>query len=236
VKRYLFILFALCLFCLPALAEDYPATLSVIGTAGVSVLPDSAQAVIGCITYAETVEQASAVNTAMIASVSDALTAMGLTQGDIATNSFNVFPRYDYSYSSEMPDISSYQVEHMLNITVRDLDSLGAVLDAAMKAGANQSYGISFYSSCYQEAADEALKLAVADAYRKAELTAAAAGMELDSLVSIQESTGGYYMPMYGRAMTFEAETAENTSIYGNSVEISVVAAVTNKLKLIAKG
>ena len=78
---------------------------------------------------------------------------------------------------------------NQLQLTVRDTDMLGDLLDEAVNAGANSINGVTFYVDDQTAAASEARKLAVEDARTKAEELAAAAGLTLGPVVSIAEGT-----------------------------------------------
>ena len=78
----------------------------------------------------------------------------------------------------------------MVSATIRDLDGIGAVLDHVITAGGNQINGLRFGLTEREAAMDEARRLAVADARRKAELYAEAAGITLGPILSISEAGG----------------------------------------------
>src|SRR5688572_28452009 len=96
-----------------------------------------------------------------------------------------------------MPKIVGYQVQNEVRVTVREIGTSGALLDQVVTAGANQISGIAFDVADPQAAADEALKKAIADAKRKAELMAAAAGVRI---VRVLDISGGGGFPMFARA------------------------------------
>ncbi len=74
-----------------------------------------------------------------------------------------------------------------MTVRVRDLDKLGPILTAVVASGANSVDGLSFTVSDTNEKLDEARKEAVADARRKADLYATAAGVKLGRILSISE-------------------------------------------------
>ena len=109
-----------------------------------------------------------------------------------------------------------------LSVIIRDMAHIGATLDQATAAGANNIYNIEFLSTKAAEAQDEATAYAVQDAMRKARLLADAANLELGGILSITESTGGFY----GTVRTFDSKLAAA----GNSIlpdDTSVTASVT---------
>ena len=89
-------------------------------------------------------------------------------------------PRYDYGQNNaQPPKVIGYDVSNNVTVTVRKLDSLGAVLDQVVSSGSNQINGVMFQVAKPEAATDEARKLAVADALRKAQVYTAASGRHL---------------------------------------------------------
>ena len=91
------------------------------------------------------------------------------------------------SDGSQAPKIQNYTASNMVTVTVRKLDTTGAVLDAAVKDGANTLNGLSFALADQRPAQDKARWAAVSDAKAKASLLAEAAGVKLGRIVSISE-------------------------------------------------
>ena len=178
------------------------------GTSSITLKADYGSINLGVSTKGATVAEAQATNSETIDKVIAAIREQGVADDDIVTNSFNVYANYDYQYSklTEGDTVSGYQVENMLMVTVRDLSKISTVLDAAMSAGANQSYGITFSSSKQAEAYDEALKAAVKDGARKAELMASTMDKTLGGLVTMEEKQDSYNL--YGGTAMYKAEDA----------------------------
>ena len=135
-----------------------------------------------------------------MAKLLETLKAAGIDDRDIQTSGFSVSPNYVYSNEVDAngyslpPKINGYLVSNQVTIRVRNLDSLGAVLDQSVTVGANTINGISFSVADPAKLYDEARKKAFADARAKAELYAGAAGVELGDIAAITE-TQGYGQP-----------------------------------------
>ena len=204
---------ALMILAVPA-AADTPEripTLNASGEGFVMVVPDIAIVTLGVTTRADTARAALDQNSAETARVIEAIRGAGVSDQDIGTSGFNVSPVYEQvvTRSSDQepvtPRIVGYQVQNEVRVTIRDLDASGAILDKVVTAGANQISGISFDVADPQAAADEALRSAIADARRKAELMASAAGVRI---VRILDVSGGSNMPMFAaraQAVAFDA-------------------------------
>lgn len=223
MKKLIALLMALLFLPALALAEAAEgATITVTGAAAVTLKADYARISVGVSTTAKTVEEASAENNAAIHAVIAALKEAGIPEDDVATSSYTVRAEYDYS-SLGKQKLTGYNVTNQLTVTLRDMEHIGATLDQLTAAGANNIYNIEFLSTQAAEAQDEATAYAVQDARRKAQLLADAAGLELGGILSISETTSGFY----GTARTY---AAKDMVAAGNSIlpdDTSVTASVT---------
>ena len=226
MKKLIALTLALLLLALPALAEGSTAapgaTLTVTGSAAVSLVADYAQVSVGVATRAATVEEASAQNAVAIRSVIAALTEAGIPEEDIATSSYSVYAEYDYQTGEAV--LAGYNVSNQLTVIIRTMDSIGATLDRATAAGANSIHSVQFCSTQSAAAQDEAMTHAVQDALRKGQLLADAAGLNLGGILSITENSGTHYVV----TTTFKAEAARDA--VSNVIlpdELSVSASVT---------
>ncbi|MEI4486706.1 SIMPL domain-containing protein [Frigidibacter sp. MR17.14] len=186
----------------PALAEEH---ITVTGEGSVAARPDMATITLGVVSEGATAAEAMAANSDAVAKVMAALSGAGIAEADLQTSSLNVNPVYEDrtpQVPDDAPTLRAFQAQNMLTVRVRALDSLGAVLDGAVSAGSNQIYGLGFGLAETQPKLDEARRAAVADARRKAELYAEAAGVKITGVESIAED-GGYARPMEMRTASF---------------------------------
>lgn len=204
------------------------ATITVTGSASVTLKADYARISVGVSTKAETVEKASAQNNTAIHTVIEALKNAGVKEEDIATSNYSVHAEYDYS-SFGGQKLTGYNVSNQLTVIIRDMEHIGATLDKATAAGANNIYNIEFLSTKSAEAQDEATTYAVQDAVRKARLLAKASGLTLGGVVSIQESTSGFYVAARSYSSKLTADAAGNSILPDNA---SVSASVTMVFEL----
>ena len=169
--------------------------------------PDLAVVTVGVMSSTATAREALDANTKAMEGVMASLTAAGIEARDIQTSNFSVNPRYDYGQNNaQPPKVIGYDVSNNVSVTVRKLDSLGAVLDQVVSSGSNQINGVAFQVSKPEAATDEARKLAVADALRKAQVYTAASGITLGQIISLSE--GGGYQPPQPMFKTMRAEAA----------------------------
>lgn len=235
MKKALSLLLVLCLalFSCAALAEDAvadtPGQLTVTGEAQVVIPADYAELTLGVSTLSEAVSEASATNSATLDAVIEALHGIGIAPEDIVTENFSISPVYDYQYGKlgQSQSVTGYQVENRVNVIVRNVDQVGAVLDAGVAAGANEAFGINFRSSQAAEASNQALQAAVAEGQRKAELLAQACGQSLGTLISVTESS---YGGNGGVTLKYDAATAAGTTILANDLTVSAQVTLTYQL------
>ena len=172
-------------------------TINVNGTGRVTIVPDIATINIGVRTESEVVTDALDENSAKANMISDVLQDLGVAEEDIQTSNFNVFPSDQYNPMTGQVEGRTFVVENTVNVTVRDLTTLGDVLSAVVNAGANSIYGITFDVDNREDAIAEARKLAIEDAQAKAEAIAEEAGVELGELITINVSSGSTPIPYY---------------------------------------
>jgi uncharacterized protein YggE len=207
---------------LPALA-DTPATITVTGRGAVEAVPDMAVLSLGVTTSAVTAAEAMAANSAALKAVIDRLTQAGFAERDVQTSNLSLNPNWEGQGQDGAPlRIASYTASNQVMIRVRDLATLGTVLDAVVTDGANTMNGLSFGLSEPRPAEDAALRAAVEDARAKAELMASAAGVQLGRILSVSEQ-GGYAPPM----PMFRADAMMAEAVPIAPGEISTQASVT---------
>ena len=211
----------------PVLAEDdMTRTISVTGTGTVEAAPDIATLTIGVTTQGDTAAAALAANTASVEAVMARLAAAGLEPRDMQTSNLSLYPNWSDPASST-PAMTSFVASNLLTIRVRQLDALGAVLDAAVTDGANTLNGLTFGLADPEPALNEARKEAVADARAKAELLAAAAGVTLGPILQISESgAANDPVPMF-RAEASAAPVPVSGGELGLSASVTIQYAIS---------
>lgn len=200
--------------------------LSISAEAEVTRVPDIARLSAGVVTQAADANAALRANAEQMTRVIAAIKAAGIAERDVRTSGINVNPQYDYR-ENQPPSISSYQASNTVDITVREVDDLGRILDALVATGANQVNGPTFEVDDEESALDEARTKAVANARARAETYADTLGMRVRRIVSISEGAGfGPPMPMPMMAMSrgkAEADTPISPGENTLGVRIDVV-------------
>ncbi|MGB9001293.1 MAG: SIMPL domain-containing protein, partial [Pseudolabrys sp.] len=159
---------------------------TVTGEATVAVPPDSAVIRIGVSSLEKTAREAGEANAKQMTAVLTTVKASGIAERDIQTSRLSLQPQYDPNKGGTAR-LTGFQANNQVTIRIRDIDNLPTVLDRAIAAGANEMSGIEFVVSDQSKLLDQARDEAIADARRKAELYARAAGAKLGQVVSISE-------------------------------------------------
>lgn len=206
-----------------ALAQVGERRITVVGEGRVEAASDMATVTLGVTSEAKGAREAIDDNSRDMAAVLERLTAAGIADRDMQTANFSVSPRFDYSRSSGQGGITGFVAQNTVVVRVRDLDNLGGILDAVARDGANDFRGLQFGLQDPGPVEDEARKEAVAEARRKAELYAAAAGVTLGALMTLSEDGGATPQPMMMQA---EMRMASD-SVPVAEGEVTVTAQVT---------
>lgn len=159
-------------------------TVTVSGTGSVEAVPDRAELSFGVTTEARTASAALSASSAEMRRVIAAIRGAGVAQADIQTQIVSLQPRY----SERGDEIVGYTATNSVSAKLRDLGRAGAVIDAAVGAGANQVFGPGLTRSDQTALYRRALRAAVADARAKARSLAAAAGRRLGRVRSVVET------------------------------------------------
>jgi uncharacterized protein YggE len=172
------------------------AGITVSGSGTATAAPDIAYVSAGVETQAATAQQASTTNSTAMAAVIAAIKAQGVTDQDIQTTNFSIDPVYSQPQTNNgTPSITGYRVSNSVTATVATVGNAGNVLDAAVKAGANNNVGIRFGIKDATALQEQALKTAVQRAGAKAGSIASAAGVKLTGVYSIAEQGTGTVVP-----------------------------------------
>jgi uncharacterized protein YggE len=178
------------LLAAPAWAQTVQrVAISVSGEATVAAVPDQAQIDGGVISNAKSARDASEANNTAMAKVLLALKGAGIEAKDYQTSRLSLQPQYapNQPGQASQPVIVGYLASNRVTIRLRDVSKAANMIDTLVSAGANNIGGINFIVSQASKLLDDAREQAVADARRKAEIYAKAAGVALGAPLSISE-------------------------------------------------
>ena len=180
--------------------------ITVSGDGMVSVVPDRAEFTFGVHTESATAAAALGANGALMSKVIDAIGKAGVGKGDIQTSQVSLSPQT----SADGKRVTGYAADNSVTVTVKDLGSAGAVVDAAVAAGANQVSGPDLTSSDQSKLYLQALKLAMDDAKAKAQAIADGGGVKLGKVTTAVE--GGSSSPVQTAVAGKETPISPGTS------------------------
>lgn len=191
------------------------------GRGAVRVEPDVADVRLGVVTIRPTAAEARSAAAATMQAILGALRSNGVEGRDLRTTLLSLDAVRDYSDGSQR--VTGYQLANSVEATIRSIDSAGALVDAALGAGATSLDGLIFRLEDPTEALDGARRLAVADARQRAQTLAAEAGVALGPVVAIVE--GGGFAPGPPRPVTMfraKAELDASTPVEAGTSELAV--------------
>ena len=222
-RAHLAAIAALALFASPALAQGTPPpAISVTGEAQISVAPDQAQIDAGVTSEGKTAREASDANNAAMGKVLLALKGAGVEEKDYQTSRLALLPQYPPNRPAGSP-ISGYRASNHVTIRLRDVTKVASVIDVLVGAGANEIGGINFVVSQASKVLDDAREKALADARRKAEIYARAAGVTLGEPLAISEagSPGPMFRGRMAAPMAAATPVAQGEETLSVSVNVS---------------
>jgi len=182
-----------------------PRTITVVGIGRVTLVPDIAKINVGAQASAGTVAEAKAEVDRQMAAIVSVLKEMGIADKDIQTSQYSIYYQQEpvLREGGTSDTQGAYHVSNMLDVTVRDVEKAGDVLDAVVEAGANQVYGVSFTVSDDAKWQSQARANAMADAKARALELAGLAEIGLGQVLTISEVVGS--TPVYSMAVAERA-------------------------------
>ena len=180
-------------------------TLVVNGMGEVSASPDIARPYVNVQVEKKTAKEAQQEATKKGDAILKYLKTVGIEDKDVKTTNYSVYPQYDYtqgpctqfSCPPGKQTLRGYQVDQSIEVKVRDLDSVGKILEGVTTAGATNISGPNFGFDDDNKLQDDAREKAITDAKEKAETLAKQLGVRIVGVASFSES--GNYPMYYGK-------------------------------------
>jgi len=160
--------------------------ITVTGSGTVSAVPNQAAFTFGVSAQGSTAADALATDSSRMQKLIAALRGFGIASDSLQTSSVSLSPRMDDSGNT----VVGYSASNSVTVTVKSIDRAGPLVDAAVVAGANQVDGPNLTVSDQSALYKKALAGAVADAREKAQALAAASGLHVGAVTSVEEQTG----------------------------------------------
>lgn len=164
-------------------------TITITGEGRVIAVPDVGQITVSIVTEDEDSNTAQERNIEQFNQVVSAVKNLGISDEDLRTTGYNVYPRYDWIEGERI--LRGYEVNQSLEVKIRDVENAGAVIRAAGQNGVNQVSGLNFTIDELEEYRQEARVKALENAREKAEDLADIMNVTLGKIVSFSESSSG---------------------------------------------
>jgi hypothetical protein len=208
-------------------------TISVDGTVTKKVAPNMVEIVLSVETLDASAQVSQSSNAVIADKVNAALQSAGVTAGHIKSISYSVNEDFEYSDLLKKSVSTGYRTVNQVQAIVTDLKSTGAVVDAAVKAGANRVSSVTFKLTPTSEIREKraALQEAAGAARLKANSVAKGAGVSIGEVHSVVENAY-YYTPNYSSfAVGAMAKDSSSTPIVPSDVEINASVTIEFLIK-----
>jgi uncharacterized protein YggE len=208
-------------------AEGSASGIAVSGRGEVFGTPDTLQMSFGVSVLRPTVKQAVADAAALADQLISTLTSSGVATEDVQTANYSIYPEYDYS--GDERNLVGYRVSNTVTAKIRDIDSAGSVIDAAVSGVGDeiQVSGVSFSIEDDEELISAARDAAWEAARSKAQQLADLAGLTLGKAVMISESVAGTPpQPLYRAAFEDSVGASVETPIEAGQQQVAVTLQV----------
>src|SRR2546427_6523383 len=212
-----------------------PPVLVVNGTAQIMVAPDEATVRLGIVRQSPNAQAAQEQANAVAQEILTNIGKVGVPANQIQTARLVLSPVYAprNPESRDAPKIVAYSATNTVSVRLTNLSIIGPVIDAGLKAGANQIEGVGFGLRHGLPSRQQALKQAVEEARSKAQVMADAAHVGIIEVLEVSEGTGSvadrFAAPLAGRAFAAAAETPVSPG------QIEVRATVTIRYRIAPK-
>jgi len=211
-------------------------TVTIMGEGRVVAEPDLGKITVSIVTENETAETAQEENITQFNQVVDALKELSIKDEDLQTTGFSVNPLYDYTDDGRVSN--GFEVRQSIEVTIRDLEKSGDIIQAAGNSGANQVSGLSFKIDEPEQYREEARLKALDNAKQKADELSQKLGVKLGKIVSFSESSqGGNSVAPYFRGGTMDMVAEEKAmavpapQLETGSQEVFVTATIVFEVK-----
>jgi uncharacterized protein YggE len=203
-------------------SDPAPHTITVSASGKVTIVPDVARVTLGVTYTRPSVKVARSDAAATMTKIIDAVKKLGIADADIRTVGINLYPQYNNSSPAR---VTGYTISEQLQVTIRDLDKAGDVVDATTAQGATDFNGISFELADPDKAMNDARAAAVTAAQASAQAMASAGHVSLGPVVSISDEYPVSPI-VYGARSAAGAADSAATPVQVGTQDVSVTVTV----------
>ncbi|MBR5912876.1 MAG: SIMPL domain-containing protein [Selenomonadaceae bacterium] len=203
-----------------ASAEEYVPTISVSGEGVVEAPPDIATISVGIVSQNKDAAQVQTDNARIATNIINSVSALGIERKNIRTGNYN-FRQVYHTDSNNRRISDGYEVTNTVTITVNDLSKVGKVIDVALSSGANQIDSLNFGIRDREKFQNDALRLAVRDAMKKAEIVAAELGKSVIGVRSVSINSTSISAPRMEKFSMMNMDSSVDTPIESGTLSCS---------------
>jgi len=198
-------------------------SIRVTGDARVTAKPDRVQIDVGVTTRAALSQDAASQNARELEAVLAAVRKAAGPTAVLRTLSYSLTPNYRYHPKEGEPTIEGYTALNVVQVQLDDLTRIGAVIDAATQSGANRVQGIQFTLRDQDTVRAQALREAATRARAEVDVLAAALGVKVLRILSVEESSPRFApVRVYGgAARAMNAEAAPQTQVESGTLDVT---------------
>jgi uncharacterized protein YggE len=207
LKKIVLLLAMGLLLAVPVFANEAPKTVvQVTGNSQKEITPDVARITFSINSVNTNLEKAKNDNTQIANQVFAKLKEQGFIKEQIKTITYQVDPVYNYG-KNNLPKLEGYRVTNSLQIST-SIENVGVLVNELTNAGANEINSIRFEAENETSSRNEALRDAVGDALKKAEVIAATLNKSVANVTVVNES-GVFYHPTMVESRMLKAGTMD---------------------------
>lgn len=207
-----------------AWTDDDMAGIIVSGTAEVSAAPDTAFITFGVQTEAVSASQAARDNSTRANTIVQAIIGAGVSRSNIRTAQYSIEPIITYR-ENQPPVTTGYRVTNQVRVKVTDIAKLGALIDTAVQAGANNVQSISFTVENDTQLRQQVIVQAIENARAKADTMAKALGVKIDGVIYATESAN-ISVPRPIELAAARGSAAQPTPILPGEMQVSATVTI----------
>ncbi len=167
-------------------ASSVVCDLSVVGVGELALEPDRAQVVLGAVFEGDTAGEAQHRVNRVLGQIIEDVRDLKIVGTVIQTASISIHPIYDRP-RNKAPRVTGYRASNTISVQVDDVSQVGRVMDVGLSHEANQGFGVTFMLQNRAEAEREALRMAVSEGKRKAQVIASELGLGEMRVVRVTE-------------------------------------------------
>lgn len=211
--------------------------ISLTSSETVEVVPDMAEISLTIRTEDNSASVCQQENTEKLNQLLEYLKGLGFEDESIETSGFALNPRYKWTNNEQK--LVGYEMRTTVVVTDIPMDQVGEMLTEAVENGANEIDSVSYFSSQYDQAYNQALAKAIELSKSKGETLAAASGKKLGSVLNITELSDNQYGRYVNAGLSAangalkEMATADSIAMDVMPGEMQVTAEITVEFQLV---